>query len=321
MMTGKMMMTSGKTKIDVKNSLLVYSKTSAEKAKNLFDIEVFDNRLEVNSNTDYDSLDPFIGCSKMIVGFGGGTAIDIAKYIAYHSEVNCIAIPTMLSTNVFSTNKTCVKRNGIKSTENSAIPEVFILNDILNLSKQENLYGLVDALSIYTASKDWEIADKNGIEKIDSSIMNASQAILEDALEFDISSNNWYDLYKIIERAGVITNTYGSGRPESGSEHIFSKYLEEMLKVPHAVGVSIGIVAMSNINGFQKDKTYYRVLNKLKETGIFDKAVELKVSIDDIKKVLSILEPRKDRYTILDAIASIDIENTLEGITNEIDLC
>ena len=94
-----------------------------------------------------------------------------------------------------------------------------------------------------------------------------------------------------------------------------------MLKVPHAVGVSIGIVAMSNINGFQKDKTYYRVLNKLKETGIFDKAVELKVSIDDIRKVLSILEPRKDRYTILDTVSSIDIENTLEGITNEIDLC
>lgn len=305
----------------IENCLLVYSKTSAIKLIKFFNPEMFANRIEVNSMTDYRDLSKYINKYKVIFGFGGGTAIDIAKYIAFHSKAKCIAIPTMLSTNVFSTNKTCVKFDGVKSTEQSLIPKVILDKNILNFSKIENLYGLVDVLSIYTASKDWYIADKNKIESIEPKIMQDSQKILDCALNFDIKSNDWEFLYKIIRASGCLTNDYGSGRPESGSEHIFSKYLEERLKIPHAVGVSIGIVAMSNINGgYQKDKKYYQVLNKLKETQIFDKARELGVSFQDVRAVLSIIEPRKDRYTRLNTI-DIDLEKTLGGIANEIELC
>ena len=94
--------------------------------------------------------------AELIIGFGGGTAIDIAKYIGNKLERYVVAIPSMLSTNVYSTDKVLMSENQKVNTLDSKLPNLIIYDEnVLKLFPIENLYGFADVLTIYTASKDW----------------------------------------------------------------------------------------------------------------------------------------------------------------------
>lgn len=299
-------------------NLFVYSQTSVDKCE--VNLNNFDISIVVDVDTDYSELQPYIDQDfDLIIGFGGGTAIDIAKYIACKSNATCIAIPTMLSTDVYSTNKCCVKFNGVKSTEQAVKPISFFNREILELSSKENLYGLIDVFSIFTALLDWKLADSFGIEPIDEIIYTRAEYLLEAAIHYSIIRSDWYRLYEIIQYAGEITNDYGCGRPESGSEHIFSKLLEERFYIPHAVGVAIGIVCRSNIVKLEPTDyyKYKKILSKMRKIGIFDTAKNLGVTYDSIESVLKDIQPRVDRFTILD-IVKLDIEYIMKGVKNDI---
>ena len=128
----------------------------------------------------------------------------------------------MLSTNSYATNKVALMNNGKKMTLEAKMPDKIIIdNKILKLSKNENLYGLADVLSIYTALCDWKIANEDINEEIDKNIYDRADKLLHEVLEFinnnsleDIVENNM-ELFKFIGIAGYITNLYGTGRPES----------------------------------------------------------------------------------------------------------
>ena len=64
-----------------------------------------------------------------IISIGGGTATDIGKYLSYKFKKDLICIPTMLSTNAYSTNKVALKVNNKIETLDAVLP-VEILLDI-----------------------------------------------------------------------------------------------------------------------------------------------------------------------------------------------
>jgi glycerol dehydrogenase-like iron-containing ADH family enzyme len=99
----------------------------------------------------------------------------------------------------------------------------------------------------------------------------------------------------MIGESGHITNLYGCGRPESGSEHIFAKELEHRVKIPHGISVAVGITLMSQL----QDNYSEDIQVALREIGIMsdiDNEYDLRRSIG---LSLESLLPREDRYTIL----------------------
>lgn len=235
------------------------------------------------------------------VALGGGTAIDIAKYAAYILNCEFICIPTMLSTNAFATNKVALMKEGRKVTLDAKLPDSIILDPVVvDKAGILNLYGLCDILSIHTALFDWMIADRASKEKIDSKIFMASEQLLEKAIRLSskIAYQNDKDimgLFALIGESGHITNIYGSGRPESGSEHIFAKELERRIDIPHGISIASGITLMSQL----QDNYSNEVQNALQQMGILNK-----ISIHGglrrtVEEALLGLVPRKDRYTIL----------------------
>ncbi len=255
-----------------------------------------------------------------VVTFGGGSAIDIGKYIANQLQMRLICIPTMLSTNSYATNKVALIENSKKVTIDSKMPdEIIIDNQILKLSMQENIYGLADVLSIFTALKDWQIANEDINEKIDYSIYNKAEKLLDNVTKFinlksleEIERSN-LELFNFIGEAGYITNEYGTGRPESGSEHILAKEIEQKVNIPHGISVSIGILIMSIIQEQYNDDIVkaimkLRILNKGKKFSL-----NLKIITDSLKNI----KQREDRYTIINRKSKINnIDEIVEKFEN-----
>ncbi len=197
---------------------------------------------------------------KRVIGVGGGTAIDVAKTVASKRTLPMIAIPTILSTNVFSTNKSTIFFDKITSISTTIPNKVIIDLSILKSSSQRYLLaGLADIMSIHTASKDWEIA--SFVEPINLPLYEISKSLLKSAkllypllkepTEFVIQQFVFTLLY-----AGYITNTYTNGRPESGSEHMVSRAIDELysdLHILHGESVLFGILAMSIFQNNEDD--------------------------------------------------------------------
>ncbi|MCI8486632.1 MAG: iron-containing alcohol dehydrogenase family protein [Clostridia bacterium] len=313
------------------NELVIYSPTSIEK-NNIYNNQcLMVNWHDITKNID--KIEEFIKENKNIttvISYGGGSTIDIGKYIAYKLNINFTCIPTMLSTNSYATNKVALIKENKKVTLEAKIPETIIIDDeLLNLSKEENIYGLADVFSIYTALYDWKVAQKDINEKIDYNIYNMAEKLLQDVVEFvnnnkfeDIVKNN-IKLFEFIGIAGYITNLYGTGRPESGSEHIMAKEIERRINVPHGMSVSIGILIM----GLMQNRDILEIVKVIKKLNIFEKVDKYGLNKEIIEKSFIDLKSREDRYSIVNRY-----ENKIEEkqkilkelysiIDGEIELC
>ena len=295
------------------NTTLITSETSEKKANTLYGRMKCDfDFIQRSEAVPFDRYSPCM--SDVYVGFGGGTAIDIAKYLAHKYNAKCIAIPSMLSTNVFATDKVAEiyldKYRVNKRTINSKMPdEVWLDTELLKLSQRENMFGLVDVFSISTALHDWSVALAMGAEDVNKDIYERALSLLDKAgkVALNIIENEELsieDAFEVISEAGYITNEYGSGRPESGSEHILAKQIELNVRVPHAVAVTCGIAIMKNVQEFN---VFNHVPVILKNLGMYDRVKET-VKREVLYKAISDLQPRPDRYTIIDFHTKFDKE-------------
>ena len=96
-----------------KNKLLIFSPTSIRKIKISNDKIQMENWHSITKNKQkidkyIESIDSRID---EIITFGGGSVIDIGKYIAYKLNIKCTCIPSMLSTNSYATNKVAIIKN------------------------------------------------------------------------------------------------------------------------------------------------------------------------------------------------------------------
>ncbi len=303
-------------KNDTERSLVIYSITSVKKNNLFMDNPNYDyystlevTKKKVNIDNLFSSLDNY----KKIISIGGGTATDIGKYLSFKFNIRLISIPTMLSTNAYATCKVALINNGRVESLDAVTPsEIYIDSKILVNSTENNLYGLVDIFSIYTALRDWDLAiNNNGEDK--NSEYDSAMDLLNSTIEYTFTKscteivNDVDFIYKIIGTSGLITNRYGSGKPESGSEHIFAKALEKEVSIPHAVSVTNGIILMilsQNIinNSEELSDSDLKVISILKKLNMFDLNLKYNISFELISQVYLNLTPRIDRYSIVDLI-------------------
>jgi len=246
----------------------------------------------------------------VLIAFGGGNVIDIAKYLASMNNLQLIAVPTIMSTNVFSTNKTTFKtgKDGIiiSETVNTKTPDHVIIDStfIASAPKRLNISGAGDVLCLVTAVEDWRLARAHNNEKIDASVYDYVLTIIDLLYEHRdvikrMDKHGIILLSELLLATGDIVNNYGSGRPVSGSEHMLEVAIRKRIpeeRLLHGEVVALGVLN----NTALQDKSPAVISKFMDELGlprslsIIGVNPELtEAAVSDSKDI------RKDRFTVL----------------------
>ncbi len=239
--------------------------------------ELYKNRFPKNidvyfvSTLEEKELDKDISKFKnysMLIGFGGGQAIDIAKYFSWKNNIRLFQFPTSISVDAVFGHRSGIRRNGVVNYLGWAIPEcVFIDYEIISSApKIYNYSGIGDVLCFYTGVLDWQYAkSQNKCEKkwpYDENLSNKSLNYVEDLLfhSKDIKKMNQEGINTIVKAHQWGGNSFFSSgwnpRHIEGIEHFFFYNLELISKQKfiHGQPVCLGFILGCLMHNKYEDK-------------------------------------------------------------------
>ncbi len=181
-----------------------------------------------------------------VVGFGGGKALDVAKYIAFLSGLPYLSVPTSLSNDGICSPQSSLTLEGRRQSLPSAMPFGIVIDTQVCLAAPEILWfsGIGDLVAKLTATFDWKLAFHESGTPVDD-----FAALLSDATVFQFIARPVRDLQgmQLLGTAlmlnGVAMGVCGSSRPASGSEHLISHALDALAGPPRLHGLQVGIAA------------------------------------------------------------------------------
>ena len=242
---------------------------------------------------------------RMIIGFGGGTALDTAKYAAFVANVPYIAIPTALSNDgVCSPVSVLFSKGNRTHSFTSKTPDGLLIDTDIVLKSPRLLQetGVGDVISNNTALYDWELDCKyNHGQPNDFAYMlseRAVNALLYSNIKSFTSPEGVKMLAQSLVLGGLAMQIAGSSRPCSGSDHLFCHALDELFDhgLPHGIVVGIGTIGAA----WLQKRDYRMLLEFLKEYGIDINPKHRGITeVMFVRAWLFAREVRKERYTVL----------------------
>lgn len=194
----------------------------------------------------------------VVVGVGGGSSVDMAKFVAWKRGCRMVLAPSIVSVDAPLTNTVAVRVDNTVQYVGDIFPEELIVDYALiqQAPPELNRAGACDIASIYTALYDWRLAHERIGERYDAAIALEAQECLG---ELDRFADEVYrvtpkgidtiiDLYR---REVEFCARFGNSRPEEGSEHIVAYALERLTgrHFIHGDLVALGIFTMSRLQG------------------------------------------------------------------------
>jgi glycerol-1-phosphate dehydrogenase [NAD(P)+] len=243
---------------------------------------------------------------KVVIGVGGGKAIDVAKYVGHKLGVPVISVPLAPShdgiASPFASLKGASKPYSIPTvTPHAIIADVDIIS---KAPRKLILSGMGDLLGKFVSVRDWRLAHRlkgeyYGEYAAQLALLSAKHVLKYHEIIAGGSPEGVRILVEALVSSGVSMCIAGSSRPASGSEHLFSHALEIVApgKALHGEAVALGTVIMLYIYG---DPLWRRIKSVMEKIGLPTKARELGVTGEELVKALTIAHTiRPERYTIL----------------------
>ena len=243
---------------------------------------------------------------RMIIGFGGGTALDTAKYAAFVANVPYIAVPTALSNDgVCSPVSVLFSKGNRMHAFTSKTPDGLLIDTDIIMNSPRLLLeaGVGDIISNYTALYDWELDCRLNHGQPNDFAYMLSERALNALLYSNIKSFTSQEGVKMLAQSlvlgGIAMQIAGSSRPCSGSDHLFCRALDELFDhgLPHGIAVGIGTIGAA----WLQKRDYRMLIDFLKEYGIDINPKRRGITeVMFVRAWLFARDVGKDRYTILD---------------------
>lgn len=261
-----------------------------------------DNTLDTVNDLERDVLET---SADIIIGVGGGKALDVAKVVGTRSNVPVVLVPTSVSNDAICSPVAVIRMNK-KASLGVKMPQAVIIDlDILASSPRRLMAaGIGDLLSNKTALYDWDLAHRAQQDTMNTfARLMANNAI--EAFMNTIRSRSFdkTTLMKVLAESlvmsGIAMSIAGSSRPCSGSEHLISHALDYHCggKALHGEQVAIGILVAEYLQGeYRSDNSlrqYYELL------GLPTHYSELGYTREEMAQAIRMAPAMRDRYTVL----------------------
>jgi glycerol-1-phosphate dehydrogenase [NAD(P)+] len=242
----------------------------------------------------------------LVVAFGGGRPIDVAKLAATRAGVDLVAVPTVLSHDgMCSPVASLIGADGARRSLGAAMPAGIVIDtDVVGAAPLRYLRaGVADLVSNVTAVEDWRRAEVARGEVVDE--FAASIAVLSARSALEIGWPPDHDDLEVISRglvmSGLAMEVAGSSRPCSGAEHLVSHALDA-LRGPsaalHGEQVALGVVVVS---GLHDDGVADRTRALFARIGLPTTLQGWELDAATLVEAIQLApSTRPDRYTILD---------------------
>ncbi len=244
---------------------------------------------------------------EVIVGIGGGKALDIAKFVASSIGAKLVSVPTAPSHDGIASPFASIKGLERPVSVKTVMPSL-VLADIEVIAKAPRrliISGCGDLIGKFSAVLDWRLAHRLRGEYYGeyaaSLALLSAQHVLKYSSMFALKSIPIEAVRALVEAlisSGIAMGIAGSTRPASGSEHLFAHALDLVAGFPalHGEEVGVGTIMMLYLHG----RNWRKVRKALRKMGAPTTARELGVKDVDIVKALTIAHAiRPERYTIL----------------------
>jgi glycerol-1-phosphate dehydrogenase [NAD(P)+] len=193
----------------------------------------------------------------VVVGLGGGTALDTAKFLAWKRGLPLVLIPTITSVDAGFTDAIGIRSDGRVRYVGTIEPEEVVLDIALIRSAPPRLNraGVGDILSCHTGLHDWRaaVAAGEGIEwdeaaaALGTSLLHEMESQLDDIA--GVTDDGIRFLADAYRRIGAACSALGHSRFEEGSEHFWAYAYEHATGAHHVHGelISFAVVALSHL--------------------------------------------------------------------------
>ncbi|MCK5151324.1 MAG: iron-containing alcohol dehydrogenase [Candidatus Thorarchaeota archaeon] len=238
----------------------------------------------------------------IILGFGGGKSIDLAKLFAKEGNLEWISIPTAASHDGISSDVASVMHNSYRYSQKCKQSKVILADlDIISTAPRIlTLSGIGDIISKTSSLAEWRLANEHAGENLDESIYetvnNSLEAVLEDnSLEILVRS--------IIDTGNAMT-CFGSSRPCSGTEHAISHAMDRRmqslhgLQVAFATPLSLYFLEQVGYSKYNAHKIHSFLKDHEMPATLQDLDMTESILLDDIHHALEIMDKR-GRYSVL----------------------
>jgi len=243
----------------------------------------------------------------LLVGVGGGKAIDIAKMASDELDVALVSVPTAASHDGIVSGRASVPEGDTRHSV-AAAPPLGVVADTEILADapwELTTAGCADIISNYTAIKDWRLANRlKGVEYHEYAAALAemtAELLVEnaDAVRPGLEESAWM-VTKALVSSGVAMSIAGSSRPASGAEHLFSHQLDRLAPdgALHGHQVGVGAVLTEYLHTGQNGE-WRAIRDALASLDAPTTAAELGIREETVVEALCTAHEIRERYTIL----------------------
>jgi len=264
-----------------------------------------------------------LAAGDFLLGVGGTSVLDIVKLAADRKRARYILFSTGVANSGIISKTSSIYFGGKKESVSVALAEA-VLVDLDIVSRAPDWMfpaGCGDLVIEATAIKDWQLGRDEVQEPYCESIAQLEMSTLDQILQNsqDIAARSQNGIRILVDAlivSGLGMAMWGSSRPSSGSEHLWSHWLDhhaEENNMPpgrHGEQVGIGALLMAKYHEFHNpgwwsrdDYSRYQpeaLMTFMKRVGLPIHPSQIGISKDlAIQAFVEAWEYRKERYTIL----------------------